>query len=236
MFNRPDLFQFIVPLTFLAIWALTSLLNREAQPLPPRTGRPQGPPGPRPGPVNAPRPLERRPELGARDPGARWSVPAPQPRPAPGRPANRADDEILIIESEPRRSPAPPGPRPPAASSSQRRGNRARSNPAPAPKRQEPPTPRALTAAMVQENQGPLGRQLELSPLLKMQAPLSQPVSQEAAAGASAPPTPSAGLAPPSSREIQTLLTSPARLREAFVVSELLGPPLALRGTRPRTP
>ena len=30
-----NLFQFIVPLTFLAIWAPTSLLNREAQPLPP---------------------------------------------------------------------------------------------------------------------------------------------------------------------------------------------------------
>ena len=34
------LIQFIVPLTFLAIWALTSLLNRDAQPLPPRPGRP----------------------------------------------------------------------------------------------------------------------------------------------------------------------------------------------------
>src|SRR5436190_34588 len=34
---RPEnLFQFIVPLTFLAIWALTSLFNREAQPLPPK--------------------------------------------------------------------------------------------------------------------------------------------------------------------------------------------------------
>ena len=32
------LLQFIVPLTFLAIWALTSLLNRDAQPLPPRPG------------------------------------------------------------------------------------------------------------------------------------------------------------------------------------------------------
>ena len=37
------LLQFIVPLTFLAIWALTSLLNRDAQPLPPRPNRGLGP-------------------------------------------------------------------------------------------------------------------------------------------------------------------------------------------------
>ena len=33
-----NLFQFVVPLTFLAIWALTSLFNREAPPLPQRDG------------------------------------------------------------------------------------------------------------------------------------------------------------------------------------------------------
>ena len=43
-----NLFQFIVPLTFLAIWALTSLFNREAPPLPQRMGRPQPPGGPGP--------------------------------------------------------------------------------------------------------------------------------------------------------------------------------------------
>ncbi|MBV8609400.1 MAG: hypothetical protein JO034_18335, partial [Singulisphaera sp.] len=55
-----NLFQFIVPLTFLTIWALTSLFNREAQPLPPRSNRPPGPPGPRPGLPPAPRSVERR--------------------------------------------------------------------------------------------------------------------------------------------------------------------------------
>ncbi len=34
---RVEVFQFIVPLAFLAIWALTALLNRDAQQLPPRT-------------------------------------------------------------------------------------------------------------------------------------------------------------------------------------------------------
>ena len=36
------LIPFIVPLLFLAIWALTSILNRDSQPLPPRPGRAPG--------------------------------------------------------------------------------------------------------------------------------------------------------------------------------------------------
>jgi len=55
-----NLFQFIVPLTFLAIWALTSLLNRDAQPLPPRPMRPPAPPGPRPQGGAMPTLLRRR--------------------------------------------------------------------------------------------------------------------------------------------------------------------------------
>ena len=47
------LLQFIVPLTFLAIWALTSLLNRDAQPLPPRPGAGRMP-GPGPGSGSGP--------------------------------------------------------------------------------------------------------------------------------------------------------------------------------------
>lgn len=55
--------QFIVPLIFLAIWALTSLLNREGQPLPQRPARPGGRPGP-----NALGPAARREEsAGIRD-------------------------------------------------------------------------------------------------------------------------------------------------------------------------
>lgn len=37
-----SLYPYIVPLTFLAIWALTSLFSRDAPPLPPRVGRPPG--------------------------------------------------------------------------------------------------------------------------------------------------------------------------------------------------
>ncbi len=91
------LLQFIVPLTFLAIWALTSLLNREAQPLPPRPGRTPVPGGPRPG-MGAPmagrgdpgRPLAIRAggrpaaPVAERPAQARWSG-----TPAQGRPGGR---------------------------------------------------------------------------------------------------------------------------------------------------
>src|SRR4051794_31456516 len=102
-----NLFQFIVPLTFLAIWALTSLLNREAQPLPPRTGRPRLPEGPGPGQGAGPggTPGTFRPEARNRDPAARWAPPTAAERTASARrPAGRPDEEILIIE-ETRRAP-----------------------------------------------------------------------------------------------------------------------------------
>ena len=40
--------QFVVLLAIMALWALTSLLSREAQPLPPRPARGPGPDGLRP--------------------------------------------------------------------------------------------------------------------------------------------------------------------------------------------
>ena len=81
------LLQFIVPLTFLAIWALTSLLNREAQPLPPRPGRSPVPGGPRPG-MGAPMagrgdpvgPIAIRDRRPACDAGCRAAGPGPMVR------------------------------------------------------------------------------------------------------------------------------------------------------------
>src|SRR4051794_8102397 len=97
-----NLIQFIVPLTFLAIWALTSLFNREAQPLPPRSGRVPGPGGARPGlgnPVSK-APLERRQEPFARP----TTAPRQEPQRRPAQRSGRvSDDDILIIESDTRR-------------------------------------------------------------------------------------------------------------------------------------
>jgi hypothetical protein len=114
------LIQFIVPLTFLAIWALTSILNRDAQPLPPRPGRPQGAGGGRP--MNRlPGQFEPRPDASVQD--VRPAIPTPpglgeRPTGLAGsglstaspaglivgprqRPLPNMDDAIVYIENDP---------------------------------------------------------------------------------------------------------------------------------------
>ncbi|AGA25801.1 hypothetical protein Sinac_1418 [Singulisphaera acidiphila DSM 18658] len=86
---------------------------------------------------------------------------------------------------------------------------------------------------MSPEPAGQLTRQMDLTPLKKMVMPLSTPVSQEVAAIPHSPPK-SAVLAALSSDEIMLLLSSPAKLREAIILNELLQPPLSLRGKRSR--
>lgn len=107
------LFQFIVPLTFLAIWALTSLLNRDAQPLPQRPPRPGVRPGPGQGqgPAvaqatnlgNAPPAARTEPPVAPRTASGRDVAPRPAGAPAPAdkRTAGRLDDaSVYIIDDE----------------------------------------------------------------------------------------------------------------------------------------
>jgi hypothetical protein len=104
-----------------------------------------------------------------------------------------------------------------------------------APKRQEQVTPRALTASMGQESTtANLGRNRDLTPLTRMLVPLSTPVSQEVAAIPHSPPM-SASISALSSQEIMQHLKTPAMLREAMILNELLQPPLALRPKRFRS-
>lgn len=87
---RELLVQFIVPLTFLAIWALTSILNRDAQPLPQRPRRP-GERGPDPAAEARRRREEERAERRERPWDRDGDSPAPaRPRPGPSRPAAAA--------------------------------------------------------------------------------------------------------------------------------------------------
>jgi hypothetical protein len=251
------LIQFIVPLAFLAIWALTSLLNRDAQPLPPRPGRPQGPPG-GPRPANRPQPLPAAdPRLrqggGAApaertlsrvmDDGPARTPSRAKPRPRPG---TNLDDSIVYLENE---DAAWSGSRSPGSSllndpqgsrggrgSPQRRGTRGRSGGglnAPAPARSEPETQRALSDMVNQSLARQRTRPLEITPLGALITPLSRSLSHVSSAPervherVDAPPTLNAA-------DIRAQITSPTRLREMILLNEILKPPVALRGRRPR--
>src|SRR5262245_15503609 len=107
MLHIEKFIQLIVPLVFLAIYALTSILNRDTQPLPPRSGRtPPGPGGPRPPVGRVPsQPLETRTEGLAREIPPRWAGSSESSRTAPGgfpreRASDLQDEEILLIRSE----------------------------------------------------------------------------------------------------------------------------------------
>ncbi len=83
MQNLHVLYQLLIPALFLVLWALNQLFNKEAA----GANRPGGGLGPRPGGAPpTPRPRPR---------------PAHQPEPIGARPAG--EDEIMILESEPRR-------------------------------------------------------------------------------------------------------------------------------------
>jgi hypothetical protein len=223
------LFQFIVPLTFLAIWALTSLFNREAQPLPPRTGRAPNPAGPRPGgglPI-PPRPPERRPESLNRDPNQRWANPPP-----PRRPSGRPDDDILIIESEPRRT-SPTSATPPRSGTAAPK-RPARSRPAPpAAKRPEPAPPRTLSSSMGGLTH-PLARLQEVDLHKDSQAPLPPPEEHDLTKLPANDPPRTMFRPGAISFDARGALVTPSTLREALILNEILRPPLAIRRSRER--
>lgn len=226
-----NILQFIVPLTFLAIWALTSLFNREAQPLPPRSGRPPGPPGPRPaGAPMPPRPPVRRSEPSPNAPPTRWQPANSSGRPVRPRQPSRLEDDIVILDSEPKRPPVPPPPPPRAGGgvSSPRRTGRNRSTPAQQAKRPDSATPRALSASLAQESAAQMSRPLELNPLAGINTPLSTQQSHDVAESTwtTIPST-------SSNSPAKLLAVTPEKLREAIILNELLQPPLALRRRRP---
>ena len=116
------LIQFLVPLAIMAMWALTSLLNREAQPLPtrgpapnPGPGRANGPGGGRGEPVNASRFQPPASSMGDRTQSQRWPEVTPQARPGALR-VGATDDGIMIIGSDNRGNRAQSSTGPPSVS------------------------------------------------------------------------------------------------------------------------
>jgi hypothetical protein len=229
--------QFTVIMAILLIWALTSLLSREAQPLPPRARRAAGPEGLRAAPpARMDRPTGPARYLGAeippvasveRRPPARLEPPA-----ALGRPVS-ADDGIIILESDSRSRNSAAG----AASGSRlSRGNQARrsargrsQNTTPA-KPTDVTRPRALTSLVTQSMAQKKARRLEITPLSSPLAPLSSPLHQITGTATPLEPGKTQSAIPPiHSDALRAMLAQPTRIREAFLISEILQPPVALR-------
>jgi len=208
-----NFYQFLVPLTFLAIWALTSLFNRDAQPLPPRTARPPGP-----GPNGL------RPTPAPRNAAVNRPKPGNAAAPAKRGPARRGED-LLIIGDESRKRPAAPA----AGKDLPKKPAKARLNsqsPAEAAfdARAIHSMGTSLSQSMPDERERPealVRLTLPPSPLLSNFSG-EAPGTDESRARAAEPDAIAA-------IDVRKLTRSPARVRESFILSELLQPPLALR-------
>jgi len=212
-----DLIKAVVPLSFLAIWALTSVFNREAKPLPPMANRPPVPYPPRPSvPPGGARPPEPKPVPANREPTLRWSQPGQPAAPAQGRSAPNPGgaDDILIIRNEPVRPPLVQPTRPNVA-----QPRRGRSKSAAAPKPADQTTVRPTLGAFDTDVSQHLARTIELPPL--------EQISSSGVNAAGRIPeriVPQVSLA-----DLKRSLRDPARVREAFILNEVIQPPLSHR-------
>ena len=225
-----QLYQFIVPLMFLAIWALTSLFSREAQQIPPRSARPPGPNGPRPG-TDSGRAQDWRNEALSRQVPQQ---PPPGPSPASPRPATRSalrpEDGIVILESETSQR------RSQASSATRQQGVTRR----PAAKARKPPLPArqvestshntlggSLASTMISTVEPSQGlTKLTLGPVSGPLHGTTHDLMTVSAAAVSRPVDRSSA----SAQELRELLKSPEKVLQMMLLKELLGPPVSLRG------
>lgn len=198
----------IVPISFLAIWALTALFNRESK------GFPARPPGSPPG---GPRPT---------DPTLRWG-PASGGSPQVIRRVPIGDDDILIIPSDPARA-ARPAPARPAQATGVRRTVKGRQAPAPV-KKVEPTATRPKLGGVTQSVNQSLAKPSEFTPLASATVPMTRmaPSEPPAVVTTASIDTPALTVA-----RLRPLVKDPVRLREAFILNELLQPPVTLRRRR----
>jgi hypothetical protein len=242
--------QILISLAILALWALTSLLSRDSQPLPPRPARARGPDGQRPapafarndqGPANPSRPTGDR--AGGVLSDSRLGTRPLDPTQTAGRAPRRVlplSDDVRILDSDLRLARGNAGQ--PAASSSgvargarkePRRSSRGRSSTSPSPaKPAEAVRLRALTSQVNQSMARAMGRPFEGTQLEAPLAALSS-TSLTPLANKSAASEQDAEALPPGQATdvaaVRAMLASPKRLREVAILSELLKPPLGLR-------
>jgi hypothetical protein len=244
------LIQFIIPLVFLAIWALTSLLNRETQPLPPRQRKI---PGSDENPTSASSwgrefvdrtaATPERPTLSRPTPASTASGSPPQAaarraqsgmssRPAPARPLG-PDDAIVVIDSEGRRvaTITEPSARSNRQSNSSRRNNRGKGGSNASSLRESPAeTKRSLTDSVNRSLARERSQSQGLTPLSASFAPLSaSPISSVQVGGVHGPTIAAAQGPALTDRDLQDMLRRPGKLREIALLGEILQPPVALR-------
>lgn len=201
----------IVPISFFAIWVLTNLFNRESKGFPARTAPPPSNPGPRP-----------------TDPSMRWGV-TPSSQAQGIRRVPIGNDDILIIQNDPARSGRPVQIRPLQVAGVRRVVNNRQEATAP-PKKVEPPLSRPKLAGVSQSVNQQLATPSGLTSLTTI-APMTTTTGSDLA---NAPSSPSKTSEVVTISTLIPLMRDPRRLREVFIVNELLQPPLALRGRKGR--
>jgi hypothetical protein len=159
-------------------------------------------------------PINRGTGLGPRPGGL-----PPAPRSMDRGTGGNADD-VLVIRPETIRA----QPRPGTSVAARRQARAKPAAPAPA-KRPEPAPSRTLGAPLSQGVAQTIDRPLDVRPLAQATSAQSESAKVTAPIGPATVPNPAL-------LGLRAALGSPARLRETFVLNELLQPPLALRGRR----
>ena len=210
------LIRFIIPAILLIFWALSNLFNREKAETPAKTGG--SPLGPRPGSYPPARPIERERLSGS-----------PTMTPPRYAPPSSATDEILIIRAETNRPPSRLNPQP--------RRNPVRPRPP-----QNPPNRRPVEPPVRQREQvggrlatdvnQTIANTIDTRSLTQSMAAVSASTSIGTQTEAA---TVAEGIQPTmSALDLRLCLNDPVRIRQAFLLNELLQPPLALRGRNRR--
>ena len=221
--NWESLIRAIVPLSFMAIWALTSLFNRDTKPKPVirPTPRPTGARGGMP-----PRPAE--PPLRFASTANRPTTPVALRR----EPSRSVEDEgIVILSSETIRLDREKEKRfASAAAAGSKRATRGKPV-VPQRKSDAAPTQSRTKLAGVNQNvnQHLASTNLELTPLTT--TPINPALGLTGTTPAAPVAVGSTIQGGPQSA-IGLRLADPVRLREAFVLNELLQPPVSMRTRR----
>ena len=140
------------------------------------------------------------------------------PRPAsPTARSGGSNDEVMVIRGEAVRAPSRP-PQPQKRNAGRGRGNQAASG----RRAPDPPTVRSAFGNVAAELNHSLTRPLEMRPLSESMA-LSPSASGTASISSSSKPETAASI------DLRAALSDPVRLREAFILNEILLPPISMR-------